>query len=265
VSPSWRERVVVGLAPDGISALALGGLWRARLLDRHSVLLQGQDAANWDKGIEALQRLLAEPAWSGRDVTVILSSHYVRHAVVPPGQSLTDAERRSLAEVVFRDVFGDLARDWELRVSPAGSGLPALACGVPRALLASLQSVCEGRGRLQSVQPSLMPVFNSVRRDIARAIGCLALVEPGRITLAWVENGQWKHVDSRAGTGGLLPQLLLEESELHGRQPGGILWLCDMTGAARLPAGTFWSHKRVDPPRLGGFDDISGLAVWGAA
>lgn len=258
-----RERVLVGLAPERLSALVVGGLWRTRLIDRHALLLSDQDAVHWEKGVAALAKLLDEPAWTGRDIGVILSGHYVRHAVIPAGSGMSDAERRNLAEVVFREVFGDLARDWELRVSPMAGGVPTIACGAPRPLLAALRETCEGRGRLQSIQPSLMPVFNRVRQHMAKAVGCLALVEPGRITLAALDNGQWTYVDSRAGSGNLLPQLLLEEGELHERQPGGILWLCDLSGDARVPAGTFWSHKRVDPPSLAGFDGISSLAVWG--
>lgn len=260
-----RERVFVGLAPDRLSALAVGGWWRRRLIDRHALLLPEQETAHWDKSIAALEKLLNEPAWRDRDVTVILSGHYVRHAVIPPGGGMTEAERRNLAEVVFREVFGDLARDWELRVSPAQGALPTLACGVPRTLLAALRNVCKKHGRLASIQPSLMPVFNRVRRQMAKAVGCLALVEPGRITLAALDNGSWKYVDSRAGGGGLLPQLLLEEGELHARQPGGILWLCDLSGEARLPGGSFWSHQFVEPPRLAGVDGPSSLAIWGIA
>jgi len=264
VSLLWHERIVVGLSPERLSALWLGGLLRPRLQDRHAVLLQGQNAAQWDKGIDALETLLAEPAWRGRDIEVILSGHYVRHALLPPaGRALTAAARQALAEAVFRDTFGDLARDWELRVSPAAGDARALACGVPRSLLAALRKVCGDRGRLYSIQPSLMPVFNRVRDEIGKSVGCLALVEPGRITLAYVENGQWKYVDSRAGDGNILPELLLEEGELNARQPGGILWLCDLTAAARVPAGSFWSHRRIEPPRLPGFDEISSLAVWG--
>lgn len=268
----WHELVIVGLAPDRLSALLvqsflrpLGSLARPRLLDRQVVPLQGQNAAEWDKGMAALENLLVEPAWHGRDIAVVLSGHYVRHAIFPAGRSLTHAERQKLAEAVFRDTFGDLARDWELRVSPPGSGMQTLACGVPRSLLTTLRTICEGRGRLVSIQPCLMPVFNQARREISKQLGCLALVEAGRITLAFAENGQWKYVDSRAGDGNMLPQLLLEEAALSGRQPGGILWLCDLADTARLPADTFWSCKPVAPPRLPGFEGISSLAIWGLA
>lgn len=265
MSLSWRERIVVGLAPERLSALWFGGLLRQSLRDRHAVLLQHKDPAGWEQGINALDTMLAEPSWRGRDIVVILSAHYVRHVVVPPGRGMGESERQTLAKVVFHDTFGDLARDWELRVSPAGSGMPTLACGMPRALLAALRTVCGNRGRLHSVQPGLMPVFKRARQDIGKAAGCLALVEPGRITLAFVENGQWRYVDTRAGDGSILPQFLLEEGELHGRQPGGILWLCDLTGTARLPTGEFWSHKPILPPSLPGVDPGLSLATWGVA
>ncbi|MDP1524969.1 MAG: hypothetical protein Q8M20_04115 [Rhodocyclaceae bacterium] len=263
MSPLWRERVVVGLAPERLSALLLGRGWRPRLLDRHALPLLEQDAGEWKKGLEALATLLDEPGWHGRDIAIVLSGHYVRHAIFPASSGLSGKERQSLAEVVFRDTFGDLAREWELRISPAGKGLQTLACGVPRALLEALQTVCAGRGRLLSLRPGLMPVFNQIRRDIGQSVGCLAMVEMGRTTLAFFELGQWKHVDSRAGNAQSLPLLLLEEAELSARQPGGILWLCDLTDAASLPDDTFWSYQQVNPPALAGMDDQDNLAVWG--
>lgn len=265
MSPSWRERVVVGLAPERLSALLLGRGWRPRLLDRHALPLVGQEAGGWDAGIKALTTLLDEPGWRGRDIAIVLSGHYVRHAIFPVSTGLSDRERQALAALVFDNTFGDLAREWELRVSPPHKGLQTLACGMPRALLEALKTVCAGRGRLSSLRPGLMPVFNRIRRDIGRSVGCLALVETGRTTLAFFELGQWKYVDSRAGNGHSLPLLLLEEAELSARQPGGILWLCDLTAAASLPDDTFWSLRQVVPPALDGVDGQDNLAVWGMA
>lgn len=263
MSPLWRERVVVGLAPERLSALLLGRGWRPRLLDRHALPLLEQDAGEWGKGLEALAALLDEPGWHGRDIAIVLSGHYVRHAIFPVSSGLSHKERQALAELVFHNTFGDLAREWELRISPAGKGQQSLACGVPRALLEALKTVCLRRGRLTSLRPGLMQVFNRIRRDIGQSVGCLALVEMGRTTLVFFEQGQWKHVDSRAGNSQSLPLLLLEEAELSARQPGGILWLCDLTAVASLPDETFWSHQRVLPPGPAGVDDHENLAVWG--
>lgn len=264
------ERVVIGLAPEKLSALAVNGRFRPRLLDRHLLPLHSQPSA-WDKGIEAMDALLAEEGWHDRDITVVLSNHYVRHAVVPAESGLSDEERLALAQIVFRDVFGDLSSDWELRVSPTNT-VTTLASGVPRGLLDSLTTVCETRGRLYSIQTALMAVFNRVRRELSATSACLALVEVGRVTLASVDRGQWVYVDSRAGSGNILPQLLQEENELHKRKPGGILWLCDLTGStSAIPEDPFWSLHRIEPPRLAGIDEgsdhagglVGNLALWG--
>lgn len=263
MSPLWRERVIAGLAPERLSALLLGRGWRPRLLDRHALPLFDQDAGEWEKGLDALAALLDEPGWHGRDIDIVLSGHYARHAILPVTTGLSNKERQALAELVFSHTFGDLAREWELRISPVGKGQQTLACGVPRSLLTGLKAVCTGRGRLSSLRPSLMPVFNRIRHDVGQTIGCLALVEMGRTTLAFFERGQWKYVDSRAGNGQSLPQLLLEEADLSQRQPGGILWLCDLTETASVPDDTFWSHQRVIPPPLAGIEGPDNLAVWG--
>jgi hypothetical protein len=105
------ERVVIGLAPEQLSALALTGRFRPQLSDRHVLPLPAQPASAWDKGIAALDALLGESGWHGRDITVVLSCHYVRHAVIPAEPGLSDAERLALAEIVFRDVFGELSSD----------------------------------------------------------------------------------------------------------------------------------------------------------
>ena len=265
MSRLWPERLAVGLAPECLSGISLSGGWRQRLVDRHALPLTGQRGGEWDKGLAGLESLLADPMWRNRDITVILSAHYVRHAVIPAAPGLAEAERLALAKVVFSGIFGELAADWELRISPSAGGAPTLASGVPRGLINALRLICADAGTLHSIQPSLMPVFNHVRRQIGSAACHMAVVEPGRVTLVSVENQQWRHVDSRAGDGNILPQLLLEEGELHERNPGGILLLCDLTEKASLPESTFWSCRQIKPPVLAGFDDIPNLAVWGVA
>lgn len=304
MSPSWRERVAIGFSPLGVSALRVGRGWRPRLRDRHAVLLGGRlagdfagggsghrvgntlgntvgdsagdsvgasvgdsfgNAADWTAGIAALEALFTEPAWRGRDIAVVLSAHYVRHVVLPAGPRLAEAERQALAAALLQECFGDPVRDWAVRVSPVRAPVPTVACAVPPGLLAALRAVCAGRGRLRSIRPVLMPFFNRVWPAIGRTAGCLALVEPGRITLASVADGRWQHIDSRAGEGAALPRLLLESGTVHGRQPGGLLWLGDLTGHAVLPDPALWSHLPVPPPRLPGIAVPPCLAAWGLA
>jgi hypothetical protein len=259
----WREHVLIGFAPERLSALALGRWPRQRLIDRHSVPLSAHGPADWDKGLEALQLLLAEPAWNHRAIHIVLSSHYVRHAIIPDASTLSAEAIKALAGAIFAERYGELARDWELAVSATGGNRKTLACGAPRALLSALRMVSNNNGHLHSIEPSLMPVFNRIRGQIKHTVGCVALVEIGRITLACFDDEQWTYVDSRASDGSSLPQLLLEAGDMNDRQPGGLLWLCDFTGRANLPAGTLWSHRRISPPHISGVEADGGLAIWG--
>lgn len=266
-----REHLVIGFAPEQLSALHLTG--PKQRVAQHFTPLQQADNIPWSSGIDALEILLDDPAWGGRNITLVLSNHYVRYAVIPQGQALAARELNDLARLVFRNTFGDLAHDWELRVSP-GKTLRTLASAVPQALLSALHIACEGRGTLRSIQPGLMGVFNRIRPTIANDAGTLALVEPGRITLARIDNGQWVSVDSRAGTASALPERLDETSILSGPEfghesghnaagmAGGRLWLADLTGKARPPSSPPWHLERVMTAG-NGIHDAPSLADWG--
>ena len=241
------EHLVIGLAPERLSAVRLEGRLRSRIGERYDLALSASDGESWDAPLAALEILLEQPDWSARDLVVILSSHYVHYAVLPASEDLATSEQNDLAHLVFRNLFGELSHDWELRVSYAGDA-PTLASAVPQSLLKALYDICEGRGRLRSIQPAWMSVFNGVRQQLDAANGIMALVESGRISLASIEDGQWRSIVSRAGHASTLPQLLADESDLYGRRPGEMLWLCDLTGEAYLPAGSSWRLQQLSPP-----------------
>lgn len=253
-----RERLVVSLAPDQLTVLRLG-MGRSRSpRKQHAEALPGNGSQPWSNGLEALEILLDDPAWGGPEITIILSNHFVHYAVLPKINHLTAAAGNDLARLIFGKLFGELAHDWELRVSPGGPQ-PTLACGVPHALLTDLRAACEGRGTLRSIQPALMAVFNRARSVIARQSGTLALLESQRLTLARIENGQWQSISSRAGSAAALPELLREAAALAGGASGGRLWLCDPAGEARLPPGGAWQVEHLP----GGHAYVGSLAAWG--
>jgi hypothetical protein len=256
-----RDRLVIGLAPERLTALRLGGRLRPRVHERHALALQAANGGQWDTLMAALEALLDQPAWAARDLTCVVSSHYVHYAVIPGCKGLATDELNELARLVFRNIFGDMSGDWEIRVSPSGDQ-STLASGVPQAFLKALRDICDGRGRLHSLQPALMAVFNRARRLIDRNTGTLALVEAGRISLASIEHGQWQSVISRAGTSSTLIQLLADERALHGRGPGGMLWLCDLTREVQLPSDAPWRLQRLKPHPASANSGQS-LADWG--
>lgn len=244
MSPLSRERLVVGLAPERLDAVRLGFWRRRQLAERTVALAPSTSGAPWQAGVEALELLLDEPAWQARTLSVALSSHYVRYAVLPRGRQLAPREQDDLARVIFRKLFGELASAWEFRVSP-GEGDLALASAVPTALLNALRTACEGRVALGSVQPGLMSIFNRVRPAIGGHGGTLAMVESGRITLATLGERGWQAVSSRAWEPAALPDLLAEAEVLADGPAGGRLWLCDLSGQVVAPEPPAWHVERL--------------------
>lgn len=170
----------------------------------------------------ALERLKSEISRSHQriDVSVILSNHFVRYAVVPQADGAASAEEElALARFHFAKIHGERAKGWEVRLSGE------LACAIDIALLAGLKEIFlkQKGARLVSVQPHLMAAYNRARRRIPRGGAWLLLAEPERVCLArlaargwaWVYNGretEWKQLiereRSRAG-GESLPALVL--------------------------------------------------------
>jgi hypothetical protein len=167
----------------------------------------------------ALERLKTRPWPQRADVTVILSNHFVRYAVVPQQDAASPDEELALARFHFARIHGERAKGWEVRLSGE------LACAMDTALLAGLKEIFSNQKgvRLVSVQPHLMAAYNRARRRIPRGGAWLLLAEPQRVCLArlaargwaWVYNGrdtEWQQLiereRSRAG-GESLPSLVL--------------------------------------------------------
>ncbi len=256
-----RDRLIVGLAPERLTALRIGGLWRPKILDRNEQALQTANPSHWDEVIAALEILLEQPNWAACNLTVILSSHFVQYLVIPKGEGLSAQKQNDLAQLIFRNVFGELSHEWELRTSPS-TKQATLASGVPVPLLVALRDACEGRGFLRSVQPGLMPIINGLRAQIKNKSGTLALVEPGRISLAAIKGGQWESIVSRAGEVTALLLFLDEDQRLQGHRPGGLLWLCDLTGKVQFPDDSAWQLQPMKPVHASP-DCIPSLADWG--
>lgn len=256
-----RDRLFVGLAPEQLSALRIGGSLRPKIQERHTQTLPSTTDSQWDAVIAALEILLEQPKWAGCNVTVVLSNHFVQYVVLPKSEGLSANEQTDLAQLIFRNTFGELSDEWELRISRSGTQ-STLASGVPRTLLSALHAACEGRGILFSIQPGLMPIFNALQRQSECNDGALVVVERGRISSAVISNGQWATILGRSGQGNALFPFLEEECFLQGRQSGGVLWLSDLTGEVHFPPDSPWKTLPLKPSHANP-DGVPSLADWG--
>jgi hypothetical protein len=144
----------------------------------------------WHGALEDFARKVA--ALRGRvDVSVVLSNHFVRYAVLPPQDgSATPDEEVALARFQFTRIHGERVKAWDVRVSGE------LACAIDAALLEGIKRGFSDRkkARLVSVQPFLMHAYNGARRRIPREGAWLMLAEAGRTCLARLAPRGWASV-----------------------------------------------------------------------
>ncbi|HEU4353796.1 MAG TPA: hypothetical protein VFR66_18160 [Burkholderiales bacterium] len=190
MSPLWPERLSVALEP-----------------------LPPEEPQPWQGAVEDFARKIA--ALRKRvDVTVVLSNHFVRYAVLPEHDGATTPEEElALARFHFTKIHGDRVKGWEVRV------FQRLACAIDAALLEGIKKAFPGKGKakLISVQPRLMAAYNAARGRIPREGAWLLLGEPGRTCLARVATRGWASVHNGRETDA--EELLERERSRAGGEP----------------------------------------------
>ena len=191
MSRLFPERVEVGLYPDRVAVGA------------NTLALAPGDAASprWQPALDALANV---EILKRASVTVVLSSFFVRYALVPLSVALNGAtERLALARHCLARIYGSAVDGWTLRMSGE------VVCAVDPALVDALASRC------RSLQPRLMTSFNRYRRRIGTRAAWFVDVEPGLASLALVAAGRWQSLRSiRIGDGwqAELPALIAREA-----------------------------------------------------
>lgn len=198
-----RPRVLIGLSPAAATLARLDGGLKPRLVAKRALDCDPAVAGDpWAGAAAALPALAAELKDLRCDVTVVLSNHFVRYALVPASDTLKGGdEETAFARYCFAKVHGDRAKAWEVRLSAADGSSSRVASAIDSGLLAAIRACFppDGRARLVSVQPYLMAAFNRSDARKGRHSGWLLLVEPQRACLACIEGGRWTAVRSVKG------------------------------------------------------------------
>lgn len=180
------ERQVIGLAPTGLS-------------------VRGQSIAcdpaygsePWHGALARLQEMELGKA----RVTIELSCHFVRYALVPWSEALaTPAEEAVYVRHHFARIHGERAKRWVVRAAEAAPGEPRLASAIDAALLDSLKETFGGKqAKLVSIQPVLMSRFNAARKALPQGGAWLVLAEPERACIALHGGKGWRSVQNAKG------------------------------------------------------------------
>lgn len=217
----WRDLYRIVLHPERVSLVRVqqGRFSKAEAVSTTATIRTATLPA-WRGALEHLEETIAGIASAKADVEIVLSNHFVRYAVIPWSSEVTGGtEVQALTRISFEEVYGDLAADWELRLSDAGYGKSRLACAVDHELIQAVTDAVEKTSlRLVSIQPFLMAAFNHCQKLIPDDEYLLMLDEPGKLCLARVRDRQWSQIRLHS-VGNLvdeLPGLLNREVLLNG-------------------------------------------------
>ena len=254
MSRLFPDRLLIGLAPDAVSLVRVSGGPRPQISDTRAVDCDPAAGAEpWEGAVAALARIADEIAKTSARATVVLSNHFARYVLVPPGEGLKKGEEETaFARYCFAKIHGERSKHWDLRLSPAQPGSARIASAVDAPLVRAVQTAFPPAAKLVSLQPYLMSAFNRWRRQLTDARAWLLLVEPQRACLARLERGQIAAVRNSRGSfrdpeqwAGLLD---LERHVAGGGHAPEDVYVHAPEGWSDSPAGAeSWTFKKVAP------------------
>jgi hypothetical protein len=223
VSPLFRDRVLIALAPDSLALMRIKGAFRPRVVEKRTTACDPAFGAEaWQGAVAALAPLAVEIG-KNAEVTVVLSNHFVRYTLVPRSEALANAEEETaFVRYCFSKTHGERSKEWDVRLSRGSAGPMRIASAVDSKLIEAIRSVfpAGARAKLVSVQPYLMSAFNRWRSLLKGARAWLLLIEPQRACLAHFEDKRCTAVrNTRGGFEG--PAQWAELLDLERHRVGG--------------------------------------------
>jgi len=205
----------------------------------------------WRGAVASLGAILGELSdVRSMAATLILSNHFVRYAVIPQEDKLDgEIEYQAYARHYFTALYGELANQWEIRISNGGYSTSCLASAVDYELIANVnEMLMKASVKSVSLQPLFMAMFNCWRRQLHEPTFCLAFAETDRLCLAKITHGEWislrnqRVADSVEQT---LTRLLAHEALLQ-ESDGAMPLYCLGTEEIVLASDSTWSLRSLD-------------------
>lgn len=192
MSLRWRDEIEVLVTPQHVAVRRYARGAGVRIVHAADAA-PGSPGFDWQPAMEAIDTLLRPAAVRGAAATFVVSSHFVRHAVVPASDVLaTYDEVLRYAQQNFVRVHGAAAERFSVRVSAEAAG--GLASGIEQALVDALRDRAHAHGlRPRALQPALMVAVNRARDALPAGACRIVVVEPGIATVALWRQG-WRRV-----------------------------------------------------------------------
>jgi len=208
-APLAQRRLRVLLSPQQVLCVVRHG---GRLVEgsARQIAVDGASAAgHWQAAIDALRTLLQQPdiAAARLPLEISLSGRWSQLVLAPWSDALLSEPSASrFLQTQLAALYGDNARGWSVVGDDAPYGHTRLVCGVDSTLLQALKDVATECGHAcRVIEPLLATALRTLeapqpkqrRKGAADAVGALALIEPGRITMAALRDGRIVAIQSQ--------------------------------------------------------------------
>jgi hypothetical protein len=269
VSLLSRERLAIAIYPERVVWLGMGRGLRPLVSAKGVASCAAEHGSSWRGVLSVLPKVLKTAKAEGKDISIVLSNKLVRYALVPnPDSTRNRQELDTLVNHVFERIHGEVAKQWDIRLSEAAPGASALASAVDRELCVALnESVATSGGRIKSLQPYLMAAYRRQSWGMGRRDGMFVVVEPGRLCqLGWRNRG-WSmvrqmHVDT-AWRDTLEDTLSRSVLDSGSENPGNIR-LCAMELSGMVPHHGRWPVETRALAWPGGLSPVNDRPYAGA-
>ncbi|MES2365207.1 MAG: hypothetical protein V4563_04880 [Pseudomonadota bacterium] len=254
MSPLWRDRLTLAIAPQRIVLVRTHGWLRPQVVAKSIVdVPAAHPVGGWQAALDTLAHTLQTDAqWQGLAVNAVLSNHFVRYQLIPWSAQISNAdERAAYVRASFAQVYGDTAAQWAYSVSNTRRGAAWFAGAVDQPLLTQLEDVLgQSQSPLRSAAPYLMPAYNQARRAIKEKDLWFVQVEPQKLLLLLILDGHWHAVGTHpvdADWPAQLPLLLEREWHLYGTgtMPRKLVITAPDTPPATLDEAGQWQVQRL--------------------
>lgn len=201
MSQSWRDQIQVFFAPGKINLVRLPKGLKAVPLPKISNNFElGTDTALWKRPIEQLAQLLEKEnsvrSLKGAELSITLSNHFVRYAVIQFQQGIKDAQEFfAYAQFQMREIYGDRIDSWDISMSDWDPKSGGICAALERELVQQLQALAvRFHMKLKQIEPYLTAAFDQWGRTINQERFWFIVVEPARLCVLLFSNGSWKSI-----------------------------------------------------------------------
>ena len=205
----------------------------------------------WQRAITQLDSLISSMKVKSKSpLNITLASDFVRYLALPPQQIYMNlAEKLAYANAAFREVYGSVVDEWEVRLQDTPAHGTAIIAAIDKKLLVALnQTALNHQLKLITVKPYLMSAYNSLAKQLGRRSGYLVVVEFKRLLLINLLQGNCMNVrmfNLGSDWQSELKSLMVRESVLNGNIKQEILVYAPVQKNIVINTIDGWVLKRI--------------------